>query len=856
MRGRSRRAGRSPDHVFVSAPVAPTDDADGGLARMARAGARQTLELLQAWLAQPGLAESQLVLLTRGAVALVDGEAPDLAAAPIWGLARSAQSENPGRVALVDLDAFAQDGPEQELRLAWPALLAAEEPQLALRGGKAYAPRLESIPADAETPRPRWILRAPCSMTGATGGLGALVARHLAGERGARHLLLASRSGPEAAGAQELLAELGELGCQTRVVACDVSDRGELAALIDSIPAAHPLRVVVHAAGVLEDGLVQSLTAEQLERVMLPKVDATLHLHELTRRARALRVRAVLLRRGPVRRRRPGQLCGRECLHGRARAVPARARAARQIDRLGPVGAGERHDRRSRRVSTGRGWRAWGCAACLPRARWSCWTRAAVAEQALLVAARFDTGALRKQARVGVLPALLSGLVRMPARRARGDGGSLARRLAGIPESEWDAVVLELVRGEAAAVLGRDSAAEVDPELAFKDLGFDSLGAVELRNRLMQVTGLRLPATLVFDHPNCSAVAKLLRSRVDVRGGAQAASRSALARRASSDEPIALVGMSCRYPGGVRTPQELWELLVEGRDAVSTFPCDRGWDLAGLYDPDPDHPRTSYVREGGFVYDLGDFDAGFFGIGPREALTMDPNQRLLLETAWEAFEDAGIDPTSLRGSQTGVFAGVTSSNYAPRVPERLEGMQLTGGSVSVASGRVSYTFGLEGPAVSVDTACSSSLVALHLACRALRDGECSLALAGGATLMASPGMFVEFSRLRGLAPDGRCKPFAAAADGVGWAEGVGLVALERLSDAQRLGHRVLALVRGSAINQDGASNGLTAPNGPSQERVIRQALAEAGLSPRRGGCGGGAWYGHDTGRSDRGAGAA
>ncbi|MEU7908999.1 SDR family NAD(P)-dependent oxidoreductase, partial [Actinoplanes sp. NPDC049118] len=730
---------------------------------------RDALDRLQRWLADDGNAGSRLALVNRGAT-------DDLAGPAVRGLLRSAQAEHPDRLLLVDLD-------DTTTVSAGVALaIGTGEPEVAVRDGVAYARRLARIPADPAPGNPRLDATGTVLITGGTGGLGALVARHLVTEHGVRHLLLAGRRGAAADGATELAAELAGLGAAVEIAACDAADREALRRTLAAVPAEHPLTAVVHAAGVLDDGVLEALTGERVDAVLRPKVDAALHLHELTRElplaAFVLFSSDAGLFGGPGQ---ANYAAANAFLDGLARhrhadGLPAVALTWGLWDHRSGMTAHLTDSDRRRIAGTG----------ALPLSTalgLELFDLALATGRPVVAPVPLDLAAVRATGRV---PAVLRGLVRPAARRAAADGsagpGSLAGRLAALDEDARAPYLRDLVRRTVALVLGHSEAAAIGADQAFRVIGFDSLSAVELRNRLTEVTGLRLPATLTFDHPTPAAVARELLAKLT--GRLEAVPATAAPSGVADDDPVVIVGMSCRYPGDVRSPEDLWRMVAAAGEGITEFPVDRGWDIERLYDTDPDRPGTSYVREGGFLHDAALFDPAFFGISPREALAMDPQQRLLLETSWEAFEGAGIDPATVRGSQTGVFVGVMYGDYASRIrdlPAEVADFVGNGNSYSVASGRVSYTFGLEGPAVTVDTACSSSLVTLHLAAQSLRRGECSMALAGGVTVMATPDTFVDFSRQRGLAADGRCKSFAAAADGTAWGEGVGMLVLERRS---------------------------------------------------------------------------
>ncbi|WP_433789719.1 type I polyketide synthase [Actinoplanes sp. CA-252034] len=756
-------------------------------------GLAGTLTLIQQ------LADTPVWVLTQG---------DSLAQAQVAGLGRIAGLELPHRWGgQLDLS----EHPDPDLVGTVLAGAFGPEDQLALRPDGVYARRV--VPAPARKPGTPWQPRGTVLITGGTGALGGRIARWAAAN-GAGRLVLVSRRG----GVTDLP--------NAEVHACDLADRAAVEALLAAVG---PVDAVIHAAGVGANVPFADTDVDLLDRLLAGKVAGAVHLDALIGEVDAFVVFS--------------SLSGVWGSHSHAAYAAANA----ALDRLA-------EQRRARGLTmTAIAWGAWaesgmasaevgadlrrrGIVALPPEPAIEAMRRAIAQDDTTICVVDVDWPrftelftAERPRPLIGDIPAVRDALT---SPDEPGDTGSgLTARLAGLGAAERERVALEFVRSAAAAVLGHACTDEIPPRRPFRELGFDSLTAVDLRNRLRAESGIALPATVVFDHPNAAALAAHLLTRA--LPAAATTTVTVTGSVATLDEPIAITAMSCRFPGGAESPEELWRLVADGVDAMSPFPTDRGWYLGDLVNSDSSVRGTTYTSEGGFLRDVAGFDARLFGITPREAVAMDPQQRLLLECSWEALERAGLDPTGLRGSRTGMFAGTNGSDYLWSMgvfPSALEGHLGTGNAASVLSGRISYTFGLEGPAMTVDTGCSSSLVALHLAVQALRQGECELALVGGVTVMSTPGPFVEFSRKGGLAADGRCKSFAAAADGTGWSEGVGVLVVERLSDAQRAGRPVLAVVRGSAVNSDGASNGLTAPNGTSQQKVIRQALANARLT--------------------------
>ncbi|NUP48905.1 MAG: SDR family NAD(P)-dependent oxidoreductase, partial [Catenulispora sp.] len=789
--------------------------------------------------------EARTWSLTSGAVGVHDRPG-SLVQSEVWGLGRVAGLEHLDRWGgLIDLPAVWDDRTAGRL---CAALADGTEDQLAIRATGTVARRV--VRAKARRTAGDWTPSGTVLVTGATGKIGPYVADWLTA-RGAERVVLTSRSGPAVAGAEaqvaELVAGMAGRGTGVSVLACDITDRDDVAGLLAHVTYddGPPLKHVLHTANAGRMVSFDGTDLRDLDIALGAKASGAVWLDELTR---DLDLEDFVL------------FSSIAAMWGSAEHA-AYAAGNAFLDALA-------EDRRGRGLpATSVAWGVWdtqqwsangaelpdgpgvvtparlarqGMNFLAPDRALTALGQVLADDETFIAVADVDWtrfapvfSAMRHWPLFDGLPEVRKLAAAAPREQAAVAQveGELANRLLPLSPAERERVVTDLVRTHAAAVLGHSSADAVSAGRAFRDLGFESLTAVELRNRLNAATGLNLPSTVVFDYPSPTVLARQIITQL--LGASQSSAAQQPVARSVLDEPVAVIGMGCRFPGGVSTPDELWSLLATGGDAISGFPTDRGWDMAGLYDPDPDNPGTSYVQEGGFLQSAAEFDAPFFGISPREALAMDPQQRLLLETSWEALERAGIDPETLRGTLTGVFAGASPSGYAAQVIGAVEGAEghlISGNATSVLSGRVSYTLGLEGPAVTVDTACSSSLVALHLAAQALRNGECTMAIAGGVMVMADSAEFVGFSRQRALAADGRCKAFSDDADGMGIAEGAGMVILERVSDAQRNGHAILAVIRGSAINQDGASNGLTAPNGPSQQRVIRAALASARLS--------------------------
>ncbi|MER6121063.1 SDR family NAD(P)-dependent oxidoreductase, partial [Streptomyces sp. NPDC001743] len=785
-------------------------------------GAAQSLALVQAL--GDTSARAPLWFITRGAVHAHDTDtAPVAAQALAWGLGHVVALEHANRWGgLLDLPAELDTATAHRLlaTLAAHGTPGAEE-HIALRPTGRLVRRLRRT-RDTAAVKP-WTPRGTVLITGGSGALAAHLARRLA-ERGAEHLVLVSRRGADAEGATELTAALEAAGARVTLASCDVTDRRQLRGLLTAIDRDEaPLRAVFHTAGVLDDRLLDRLDTEALAAVTAPKLAAATHLHELTR-DRDLdafvlytSVIGALGNIGQANYAMANAALDALAAQRRAEGLPAisigwgpwadggmtHGAAETQLRRIGlePMPAERALDALDAALAHGGTTFVSGIN----------WTRAATA---------YSEGGNRRF--LHDIPEARAAVADTPATQAN----PLRSTLLDLAEDAREDYLRSLLALEAAAVLGVENPASLDPERGFKDLGFDSMMAVDLSVRVQRRTGTITPKTLIFDHPNLASATRWLLGELTPA----LADTPAAAAAQRTDEPLAVVGVGLRMPGDAHDLDSLWDVLSEGRDTVTRIPADR-FDIDAFYDPDPDAEGKTYARHASFLDDVAHFDASFFGISPREAEPMDPQHRLLLEAAWNSLEDAGIRPGELRGSRTGVFVGAGVGEYGKyRSGGAPDTYTLTGTLPSFNAGRLSYHLGLQGPALSIDTACSSSLVALHLACEALRNDECELALAGGVQVLTDPGAFIALSRSHALSPDGRSKAFSAEADGYGRGEGVGVIAVMRLSEAIEQNRTVLGVIRATAVNHDGASSGITAPNGSSQQKVIRAALQSAGLS--------------------------
>jgi acyl transferase domain-containing protein/acyl carrier protein len=805
--------------------------AEGGLDSALRRGVHSALAWVQAVLRTGREHRPKLWFVTRGAHSVGPGEpvtAPEQA--PLWGLGRVVSLEHPEIWGgLIDMPSAIHEDATSQL----VAQLLASDPDdhVALRASGRFVQRLVRGRPPRRAAKP-WTTSGTALITGGLGAIGLHVARWLA-RRGAAHLVLTSRNGAFTEAAAQAVASLEALGAAVTVAQVDVADAPAMAAMLADIEARlPPLTAVFHAAGVVDHTPLPGLDDARLSQILRPKVHGTSVLDALTR-DRPLDAFVCFSSIASV------WGSGRQASYAAANAFQdalVEARRAAGAPALG-VNWGPWRDGGMTTPDVLAALEQRGVRALLPDEAIAALELllGSQAEQAIVAdvdwprfCSIYETGGARP---------LVSEMPHATEAAAGAAEAGFPEELKTAPVRERRRMIQRRLQELVAQTLGFDAPESVDPTKGFFDLGMDSLMTVALRSRVQQVFGLLLPSSSTFNHPSVVALTAFLVDELSLGEEVEAAESAAVGPahvEGGLREPIAIVGLGCRLPGGVEDPEDLWRLLATGVDAVSEIPNDR-WDAAAYYDPDPDAAGRTYVRQGAFLSTPPDlFDARFFGISPREAVNLDPQHRLLLEVIWEAMEHAGVVPGA--DPQTGVFVGIGMSDYsvlqrASVDLDALDAYTLSGTFTSFAAGRLSYALELNGPSMSVDTACSSSLVAIHLACQSLRAGECRTAVAGGVALMLSPMMHVYLSRIRALAPDGRCKTFSADANGYGRGEGCGMIVLKRLSDARRDGDRVLAVIRGSAVNSDGHSSGITVPNGQAQQAVVRKALENARLSP-------------------------